>query len=232
MTCDPKLWGSPLDAYTAMRKALKILFKRISRFVNDEDIAYFVMTEELPCGYPHFHIAFRGPFLKQAWLKAQWEQLTGAIITNIRYIKTAHDVAAYVSKYLTKSPARFGNSRRFSFSKNWVVEKQTNNKKTKGASIGVLEGLTPISYFKIAQADGWQGKISKFGQMYLTHPIPNKKPPLWDCTKPIQSIWDKQWKEKTSANHWRSLGELAVEVAMATASSLALEPRLAIGHSP
>ena len=53
--------------------------------------------------HPHLHIVTSGSFLNQRALSEIWREITGdSFIVDVRQVKSAHDAAYYVSKYITK----------------------------------------------------------------------------------------------------------------------------------
>lgn len=66
----------------------------------------------------HIHILFRGSFIAQQWLKAQWKQIHNSDIVDIRMVKMSSNprrVAGYMAKYMAKESAG-----RYSWSWGWV----------------------------------------------------------------------------------------------------------------
>ena len=54
--------------------------------------------------HPHLHLLCIGSFMPQQKLREAWERVTGSTVVDIRTV-TGQEVAAYVTKYLTK-PAK------------------------------------------------------------------------------------------------------------------------------
>lgn len=92
---------------------LRILMRRIQQKTRQKSLAYFVVREAHKDGWPHLHIAWRGPWIDQAWLSEQWAALSGGVKVDIRAIDNPGRVGQYLSKYLGKSPHQFGTSKRY-----------------------------------------------------------------------------------------------------------------------
>lgn len=53
--------------------------------------------------HPHLHIVTSGSFINQRALSELWREVTGdSFIVDVRKVRSAHDAAYYVSKYITK----------------------------------------------------------------------------------------------------------------------------------
>lgn len=53
--------------------------------------------------HPHLHIVTGGSFINQRALSELWREVTGdSFIVDVRAVRSAHDAAYYVSKYITK----------------------------------------------------------------------------------------------------------------------------------
>jgi hypothetical protein len=81
-------------------------------------IGYIKVPEQADDGRKHLHILFRGKFIDQQWLKAQWSQIHNSQVVDIRLVKFKGDarrVAGYMAKYMSKRSAG-----RYSWSWSWV----------------------------------------------------------------------------------------------------------------
>jgi hypothetical protein len=79
---------------------------------------YIRVNEHSKNGKQHCHILFRGSFIDQAWLSAQWQEIHHAKIVDIRRAvagKSKYKIAAYLAKYMSKE-----NAGRYSWSWGWV----------------------------------------------------------------------------------------------------------------
>jgi len=64
-------------------------------------------------GEPHLHILYRGPYIAQRRLSSWLFDLTGAVIADIRAVRSQREVVRYIAKYITKQPAQFGTAKRY-----------------------------------------------------------------------------------------------------------------------
>jgi hypothetical protein len=80
------------------------------------------VREETDEGWPHLHIAWRGPYLDQAWLSEQWERLSGSKIVDIRLVQDQGRAAAYMAKYMGKGPKKFGDAKRYWQSESYRID--------------------------------------------------------------------------------------------------------------
>lgn len=80
-------------------------------------IHYMAFAEETKLGEPHLHILLRTHFIPQAWLSQQMKELLQSPVVWIEKVHTERAAIAYVTKYVTKQPAQFGNSKRYWCSK-------------------------------------------------------------------------------------------------------------------
>ena len=101
-------------------EALAVLIRRIRRRCAGHEVAYFAVREAHRSGWPHMHVALRSPYLPWAWLVEQWEGLTGSRGVDIRAIYQAGNAARYLAKYIGKAPHRFGTTKRYWSSRNWL----------------------------------------------------------------------------------------------------------------
>ncbi len=79
---------------------------------------YIKVPEISKNGGQHCHVLFRGTFIEQAWLSAQWQEIHGAKIVDIRkavYGQSKHRIASYLAKYMSKEGAG-----RYSWDWGWV----------------------------------------------------------------------------------------------------------------
>jgi len=93
--------------------AINRLFKRLRRRFPTHHIEYALVWETTKKGWPHAHILLRAPFIPQPILSRLWAALTGAYIVDVRKVDSRAHAAAYVTKYLTKSPEVPAGFRRF-----------------------------------------------------------------------------------------------------------------------
>lgn len=80
---------------------------------------YLAVFEPHISGYPHMHILWKGHWIDQKWLSQQGSELLNSPVQHVFRIKDAKSAAAYVVKYFSKAPTKFGTLKRYWTSKNW-----------------------------------------------------------------------------------------------------------------
>lgn len=113
LTVNPHVLDNPTERAQRAIAGWRNLVKRIKRHYRYDKLEYLVVLEQTKRGEPHLHILLRCKWIDQRWLSAQWLDLTGAKIVDIRRVKHARQVASYVAKYIAKAPARFGKLKRY-----------------------------------------------------------------------------------------------------------------------
>ena len=84
------------------------------------DFDWFGFVERTKRGEPHFHILLRSGFIPQDWISEQMQRLVASPIVWIERIKNTSHAVWYVTKYVGKAPAKFGNLKRYWKSKRWL----------------------------------------------------------------------------------------------------------------
>lgn len=128
-------------------------------------IAWLGFLEKTKLGEPHVHILLRAPYIPQDWLSEQMNRLIGAPIVWIEAIKSVPKAVHYVTKYVTKAPARFGPLKRYWQSQNWLPERREK---------------TPLSWKRgeyIVQRERWRD--------FLQHRIAQG----WSVWRDDEDIW-------------------------------------------
>lgn len=119
LTCNPRGYQTPDEAFLRMSVALNSFFKRVRRQWPDAQIEYFAVWERTKKGWPHVHLLMRAPYLPQRWVSGVWNELTGAKVVDIRRVYQAATAIHYIAKYLSKDPQvppgykRYRSSRHF-----------------------------------------------------------------------------------------------------------------------
>lgn len=113
--------GSPLAARQLIGKSWPLLMRRLARHVGVKRIPYLVVIEAHKSGWPHLHALLRSPFLPHAEISRVWRELTGSPVAWIEKVSSGKKAAKYVAKYLGKSLKRFGTSKRYWSSRDWVL---------------------------------------------------------------------------------------------------------------
>lgn len=97
LTLDPKkIDGDPVRYLNRLFAMLRVYLRR--RY--GEAPQYIRILEFQKNGNPHFHILI-DRFVPREWIKAAWVGIGGGYMVDIRQVDV-HDVARYVSRYVTK----------------------------------------------------------------------------------------------------------------------------------
>lgn len=119
LTSNPRIGSSTDDRARALVVAWREVVRRIKLVYGYKTVAYLCVFEATKRGEPHLHILARVGFVPQKWLSAQMAELTDAPIVDIRQVNSPGQAAAYVAKYIGKSPHRFATCKRYWYTKGW-----------------------------------------------------------------------------------------------------------------
>lgn len=122
LTVDPKLWDNPRAAFDGTRRQVSELGRKIRQ--RHKEFEYLRVTELTRGGWPHYHLLVRSPYLPHSQVKAWWEELTGAIIVDLRQVKGHFDTFYYLVKYLSKLHQIGWTDRHVSYSRHFFPEKE------------------------------------------------------------------------------------------------------------
>lgn len=200
LTCNPALGDDRMQRRRMMGEKWKLLVKRAKRQFHLKALPFFVVVEEHQSGEPHFHVLLRAPYIPQKWLSAQWEQLTGARIVDIRPIRDARHAMFYVSKYLSKKPARFGTTKRFWHSRDWKIASDEPQEERKTFSDPkLLKYLSLVTYRQVLISDGWTVTRDGRGAIEARHPDGARAPPLAECMVEMHELYPKRRTRQAAA---------------------------------
>jgi len=119
LTSNPRAGVTPTERFRLLRWASHLLFQRLRRIPKYGELAYFCIVEATKLGEPHLHILVRSPMIPQRLISSIMDELIDAPIVDIRALHNPSQAIRYVAKYITKAPARFGESKRYWSSQNW-----------------------------------------------------------------------------------------------------------------
>lgn len=127
-------------------------------------LPYLAFLERTKRGEPHLHILIRAPYIPQDWLSEQMTDLLGSPVVWIEAIKGSKHAIAYVTKYVTKAPAQWGNKKRYWQSRNWNLHKDDEDTRDwkKHDDVEVVR----IQWSDLAQrrsGEGWTAEIDDQG---------------------------------------------------------------------
>jgi len=113
LTVNPRVGESVNDRLRLLSHSWKLIVKRLRQVKGKDYIQYMAFVEKTKAGEPHLHILARTGWIPQKWLSAVMDELMRSPIVDIRRIQTVRAAVAYVAKYVTKAPAKFGASKRY-----------------------------------------------------------------------------------------------------------------------
>lgn len=113
LTVNPSWFDSPIERAEKLVAAWRLIRRRFLKLHRNAVVEFMAIFEKTQLGEPHLHIVQRGAFMSQRWLSSQLEQLIGAKIVDIRYVRSPKHVAWYVAKYIGKEPHQFGTLKRY-----------------------------------------------------------------------------------------------------------------------
>lgn len=123
LTCRPKPNQTPIQRRLMMGKAFPLLMRRIHRKTGVKP-EYAVIVEAHKSGEPHFHVALRCSYISEHLLKEWWNELVGAFMVKIKAVTNTKGGAKYLTKYLGKELHKFGDAKRYWFSRGYVLPPQ------------------------------------------------------------------------------------------------------------
>lgn len=141
LTVNPNWFDSPEERARRLVAAWRLIRRRFLKLHPNAICEFMAIFEKTQLGEPHIHIVQRGAFISQKWLSIQLEELMGAKIVDIRYVRSAKAVANYVSKYVGKEPHQFGTLKRYWRSKNFLPMSKAAARKLRnaGAKFYIME---------------------------------------------------------------------------------------------
>lgn len=113
LTANPAWGHSPAHRAQRLVQAWRYIRQRWERHHDGQKIAFIAVFERTRLGEPHLHILFRGPFIPQRWIAARMRELARAPVCDIRKVRSARQLAFYLSKYLSKGTHAFAKCKRF-----------------------------------------------------------------------------------------------------------------------
>lgn len=119
LTCPHDKYETPDQAARDMKRALVLLRKKLARTHGIEKLPFIVVFEKHKDGFPHMHILCRMPYVHWRKLRKYWQDIIGAYMVDVRFIKKKTQVLFYVTKYIGKDLAAFKGCKRWWRSHNY-----------------------------------------------------------------------------------------------------------------
>lgn len=108
------------DLVVHFRMMRQFLMRRLKR----RSPTFLAVVEAHKSGWPHLHILVRSGFIHHRLIRDWWKARTGSFQIDIRLAKGERQVASYVSKYVSKNPAKYEHVKRFWCSQDWDPPKE------------------------------------------------------------------------------------------------------------
>jgi hypothetical protein len=160
----PTEGATPDSQAQALVEHFRMLRQYLMRKLKRRSPTFLAVVEAHESGWPHLHILLRTGFIHHRLIREWWQSRTGSFQIDIRLAKGKRQVASYVSKYISKNPARFEHVKRYWCSQDWDPPKQ-QDAHCRGNELEWWESLTvhPNSLARAALADGaritWKGDM-------------------------------------------------------------------------
>jgi len=119
LTVNPAVGDSPEERLKLLAHAWRLAVKRYRREHGKDSLEYIAFVEATKAGEPHLHILVRSGWIDHDWLSSVMGELINAPVVDVRKLKGLAQAVWYVTKYVTKAPARFGASKRYWTSSNY-----------------------------------------------------------------------------------------------------------------
>jgi hypothetical protein len=172
-----------------MGKGLLLLMRKIKRRYGLKRLPYAVIVEAHKSGEPHFHVLLRAPFIDQDWVGQQWQALGFGRVAKVDAVWNRYGASRYLTKYLSKAPAKFGTTKRFWYSRDWkLTPKDKAKAHQQTATVRLLKGFTIAGYRALLIEAGYELISCTKDRIEARHPGAARAPPLWECTVDISEL--------------------------------------------
>jgi len=105
--------GDPAAAARELVWAWRIIRREYIEEHGPHSLPFLAVFEETKKGWPHLHIVARCRWLSQRDLADRMEELTGSRVCWVESLTSLRKIANYVTKYIGKNPYRFGGTKRY-----------------------------------------------------------------------------------------------------------------------
>jgi len=159
LTLKPDPTRTPAELLAVANAAWSILWRRLRRKHGAKAVGYAKVVELTKKGTPHLHIIASVPFIAQTSLAAQWKELTGSYIVDIRKVDAKFGINRYLTAYLTKALDVPEGMRKWSAARGYVPPEEPPP----------LEPgeLRPLASFCAASADALAEELLRQGWAYV-----------------------------------------------------------------
>ena len=104
---------TPEAAAQALRAAWAKWAALHNRRRGRRDLQYYAVPEPTDAGWPHIHLAVRCKWVSLRKLRAFLAAEIDSPVVKLVKLDGVHRVAAYLAKYMSKGPTRFGTMKRY-----------------------------------------------------------------------------------------------------------------------
>ena len=123
LTSNPASCPTPSESINLMKAGWVRLLRKIRK--HFKDFQYVLIWELTKRGWPHVHIASRGPYIAHSFLKYWWNEFTGAPMVHVTQIKSSLHASRYLAKYFVKDQGPvlrlLGHRKLVQFSRGWSL---------------------------------------------------------------------------------------------------------------
>lgn len=156
--------GTTVDEQAQLLVAhFRMLRQYLMRKLKRRSPTFLAVVEAHESGSPHLHVLLRSGFIHRRLIKEWWEKRTGSFIVDIRIVKSRRQAASYVTKYISKNPARYEHVKRYWCSQDWDPPKKDEQRSTND-EFAWWESISinPLGIARMAYGDGatlkWEGE--------------------------------------------------------------------------
>lgn len=130
LTVNPARYETPTEAAQDLKKGWAKLRRRMDGELGIKQLPFIAVFEKTKAGWPHLHILMRCKYVPQAWISRNMQELIGARVADIRFIRGPRQVHSYVAKYVGKMPVRFAGTVRYWCSRNYLPKAANDDRST------------------------------------------------------------------------------------------------------
>lgn len=152
----------PEEILDELNNAWRALWKRLQRLHGERAEGYVKVVELTAAGTPHLHLGLAIPYTSQRWLSAQWSELTGYRIVDIRRIHSDASLGRYLAKYLTKTHNLVSSRRKWSASTGFLPQLSTETVDPSGVPVTwsftmdtMTGALARLADYGWSHVEGW-----------------------------------------------------------------------------
>jgi len=105
--------GDPAAAACDLVVAWRTVREEYMEEHGPHSIPFLAVFEETKKGWPHLHIVARCKWISQKKLSERMDELIGSPVVWVESLTSLRKIANYVTKYIGKNPYRFGGTKRY-----------------------------------------------------------------------------------------------------------------------